>query len=283
MATRKTVRQTAVPAVQERTRQDASSRLFWISFVFLLVGAAVIVSGYAIMLLANQQDALLRQVESLSGRKVQVTEKIQPAEQEAWQFKETGVGGLMLAYRACPATFTGSCDDAMLYRLAKDGSKEVVVPSLRALSGAPLTNDLLQPLSQSEDGKWVVLGAWAFGSERNAKDRRIWVYRTDTGKVVSASANVPADAVFSPDYMYAAYAVADAGDIRDVMIVALGEDKTVSGAKADDGRTFMGLEGKAVLEWKDAKTLAVSIFAKPSGTGASSVTTKTGEKIIKVK
>ena len=248
-----------------------------------MLGIGIIAAGYAVMLLAGQQDALVREVDSISGRTNKITEKTVPADQTGWQFKETGVVSLMLAYRSCPATFTGSCDDAMLYRLAKDGSKEVVVPSLRSLSGAPLTNDLLQPLSQSADGKWIVFGAWAFGSERNAKDNRIWVYRTDTGVVTAAATSVPADAVFSPDYMYAAYAFVDVGDIRDIRVVALATDKTVSVSQADEGRTFMGADGKAELQWKDEKTLVVSVFSKPSGTGASSVATKTGEKTIKLK
>jgi len=246
-----------------------------------MLGIAVIAAGYAAMLVAGQQQGVMREVGLMRGRKFEVVKT--EAEQSAWQFKDTGVGNLSLAYHACPASFTGACDDAMLYRQAADGSKQVVIPSLRQVTGAPLTNELLQPMLQSADGKYIVFGAWAFGSERNPSDKRIWVYRTDTNEVAFKSANVPAGAVFSPDYAYAAYGVEDNGDIRDVMIVSFLSDKTVSGAKADATRSFKGPDGKVQLQWNDAKTLVVSEFSIPSGTEASSIAKKTGEKTIKVK
>jgi len=190
---------------------------------------------------------------------------------------------LFLAYQACQPTFTGLCDDAGIYRLSQDGSKEMLIKSVRSIAGAPQTNELLQPLSASPDGKILVLGAWAFGSNRNANDKRVWLYDLNKGAVVAKSAGVPADAIFSPDYAYAAYAVTDNNDIRDVMIVSFISDKTVSGAKADEGRTFKNQNGTADLVWKDAKTLAVTVYSVPSGTEASSIPVKVGEKTIKLK
>jgi len=247
-----------------------------------MLGIAVIASGYAVMLVAGQQQGVMREMGLIrGGRKFELPKTAQ--EQNAWQFKDTGVGGLSLAYRACPATFTGACDDAMLYRQATDGSKQVVISSLRQVAGAPQTNEMLQPLLQSPDGKYIVFGAWTFGSERNPSDKRVWIYKTDANAIVSKSSGVPGGAVFSPDYAYAAYGVEDNGDIRDIMIVSFVSDKVVSGAKADDTRSFKGPDGGVHLQWNDAKTLVISEFSIPSGAGASSVAKKTREITVKVK
>lgn len=283
MPIKKSAQKASVPKA-EASACCSSVNVFWRALYTIVIGTAIVVLAYIVLI-------MFQHMLDLSYAVVDLNDRLAPAGQsgmvvpstQAVQYKETAVSGIWLAYTACPATFTGACDDASLYKLAKDGSKQVVVNSVRAIAGAPRTSELLQPISASPDGNLLVMGAWAFGSNRNTNDNRIWIYDLTKGQIVAKASNVPANAVFSPDYAYAAYAVTDNNDIRDVMIVSFVSDKTVSGAQADDGRTFKNQNGQAELVWKDAKTLVVTMFSIPSGTGASSIPTKTGEKIIKVK
>jgi len=229
----------------------------------------------------NQIVSYLSTFQPVSETQLSATTE-QPAA-AMFQIKDTAVSGLSLAYTPCPATFTGACDDAMLYKNSADGSKQVIIPSMRALKGSPLSGELLQPLSQSADGHYLVLGAWAFGSNPVETDKRIWIYDTSANDVVIQSDSVPHNAIFSPDYMYAAYPVVSNNDITDIMIVSFASGKIVSGAKPDSGASFKGPDGKAVLAWKDAKHLLVSVFTVPSGSGASSIPTKTGEITVTLK
>jgi len=245
----------------------------------MVVFAAVFVIGSVTALLFQQQLNILGflNAKGTANKVVFTPPMLQTPE---CQYKETQVVGVHLAYQPCKPMFTGACDDAGLYRLAADGSKQVIISSLRSLPGAPLSSELLQPIEQGVGGQFMVFGAWAFGSNRNPNDRRIWLYDMQTGSLV-AKAEVPSGAVYSPDFMYAAYASLIEGDMRDVMIVNLKENKTVSGAKAEEGTTFMGPDKKAALSWKDAKNLVVKYFSSPDA--KTPVAMEKGEKTIKVK
>jgi len=252
---------------------------FWIMvlFSFILV-IQVILSGFVISLY-QRQLLMIRAFDALSDRSQYLVSA--PKDQVGKFFKETQVAGLYYEYQPCRPTFTGACDDASIYRLAKNGSKEVVVPSLRRLTGAPLTNELLQPITQSSDKRWMVFGAWSFGSKRNVNDRRIWLFDQQVGDVVLAS-SVPADAVYSPDFKYAAYASYDGnGDIRDVTILDIWTGKDVGGSKADSEVTFMGPDGKASLRWGDDKNLFITEYTRTDMENALPVLR--GEKNLKVK
>lgn len=251
-------------------------------FLTITSGVALVVLGYLTFVLFQHVISLTYTVNSLNESIRPRVGFAAPASRTILN-KETGAQGFWLAYTPCPETFTGACDSAAVYRLAKDGSKEVLIADVRRLPGAPQTNELMQPMSASTDGNILVLGAWAFGGNRNPNDKRIWLYDVSKGAIVVHSNAVPGNALFSPDYAYAAYAVEDNGDIRDVMIVNLSNDKTVSGAQADSGRSFKNQNGQADLAWKDAKNLTVSEYSVPSGNEASSIPVKVGEKNIRVK
>jgi len=248
-------------------------RSFWVFFAFLFLFAGVFIMGSITTLLYRQQINMAMFLNNL-GVKVDQESTYQGSQ---YVYQPSDVSGLYLAYQACAPSFTGACDDASLYRLAADGSKQIIVPSLRHLPGAPLTNELLQPIELSVGGQYIVFGAWAFGSSRNANDRRIWLYNSKDGSVLESS-SVPVGAIFSPDYAYAAYASVINNDIQDLMIVNLKDDKVVSGAKAKTHRTFMGPTGKPAIRWQDAKNLFIKEYITDM-TG----TTESGEVHVKVK
>ena len=253
---------------------------FWLVFSFMVLFAAVFVIGSVTALLFQQQLNILGflNAKGTANKVVFTPPMLQTPE---CQYKETQVVGVHLAYQPCKPMFTGACDDAGLYRLAADGSKQVIISSLRNLPGAPLSNELLQPIEQGVGGQFMVFGAWAFGSNRNPNDRRIWLYDMQTGSLV-AKAEVPSGAVYSPDFMYAAYAGKDEnGDLRDIMIVNLKENKTVSGAKAEASMTFQGPDGKASLRWQDAKNLYIKQYTR--GDMKNPVPVEDGEIHVKVK
>lgn len=254
-------------------------RNFWImvlfSFIFVI---QVILTGFVISLYQSQL-LMVRAFDVLSNRSQYLVSA--PKDEAGKFFKETQVPGLYYEYQPCKPTFTGACDDALLYRLAKNGSKEVAVPSLRRLTGAPLTNELLQPISQSPDKRWMVFGAWSFGSNRNVNDRRIWLFDQQVGDVVLVF-SAPVDAVYSPDFKYAAYASPDGnGDIRDVTILDIWTGRDVGGAKAEIDVTFMGPDGRALLRWEDDKNLFISEYVKTDK--ENPVPVLRGEKNLKVK
>lgn len=252
---------------------------FWIIvlFSFILV-IQVILVGFVVSLY-QRQLLMVRAFDALSDRSQYLVSA--PKDENGRFFKETPIAGLYYEYLPCRPTFTGACDDASVYRLAENGSKEVVIPSLRQLTGAPLTNELLQPITQSSDKRWMVFGAWSFGSKRNVNDRRIWLFDQQVGDVVLAS-SVPADAVYSPDFKYAAYASYDGNeDIRDVTILDIWTGKDVGGSKADAEVTFMGPDGKASLRWGDDKNLFITEYTRTDTENA--VPVLRGEKNLKVK
>lgn len=242
----------------------------------MMAFAGLIILGGVTVLLYNQQVLIANYLNEL-GFKVAVVGQAKP---DGLQVQETRISGMYLGYVPCKAGYTGACDDAAVYRESEDGSKQVILPSVRGLAGAPLTGELLQPLSQSQDGKYLVMGAWSYGSERGANDRRIWIYDLQNASLY-AKADVPLDAVFSPDYTYAAYGGFSEGDIRDLMVVNLRENRTVSGAKAGERRTFVGPENRVSIRWIDSKNLAVKEYSKP--TQEAPVPVEKGEISIKLK
>ncbi len=252
---------------------------FWIIVLFSFVLVIQVVLVGFVVSLYQRQLLMVRAFDALSDRSQYLVSA--PKDENGKFFKETQVAGLYYEYQPCRPTFTGACDDASVYRLAKNGSKEVVVPSLRRLTGAPLTNELLQPISQSADSRWMIFGAWSFGSKRNSNDRRIWLFDQQVGDMVLAS-SVPADAVYSSDFKYAAYASFDGnGDIRDVTILDIWTGKDVGGSKADEEVTFMGPDGKASLRWGDDKNLFITEYTRTDMENTLPVVR--GEKNLKVK
>jgi hypothetical protein len=230
---------------------------FWTVFAILLLYAGVFIIGSVDYLLYNQQNDILSDLVTLNSGFTQVSSQESP-----YQFKETPVKGLFLYYRGCKSSFTGACDDAQVYRLAADGSKQVIIPSVRALAGVPLGSELLQPIEQSPDAMYIVFGAWAYGSSRNPKDTRVWIYDTQAGRIV-AQTNVPQDAVYSPDYAHAAYGILNNGDVREIAVLNIKDGKTSTVAKAAADMTFMGPGNiEPMLVWKDAKTLFVNQYPK---------------------
>lgn len=277
-----TIKRRKNPLVAERKRiflrDVCTPQNFWmiVLFSFILV-IQVILVGFVVSLY-QRQLLMISAFDALSDRSQYFVSA--PKDQTGKFFKETQIAGLYFEYLPCRPTFTGACDDASVYRLAKNGSKEVIIPSVRQLSEAPLTNELLQPMWQSTDGRWMIFRAWAFGSKHNDIDRRIWLFDNQVGDVVLTSL-APSDAVYSPDFKYAAYASHDGnGDIRDVTIIDLWSGKDVGGAKADVGVTFMGPDGKAGLRWEDDKNLFITEYTRTDM--ENPIPVLRGEKNLKV-
>lgn len=248
-----------------------SSLGFWTAFFIILLVAATAIIGYSVYLVYQEQKDL-----ALTLPAYRQTGSVD----ENARFQQTLVPGLFLAYTKCPARFTGPCDNAMLYKLNSDGSKQTILPSVRALPGAPLTEELLQPIAASSDGKLIAFGAWSFGNNRNPSDLRLWVYDVQTGELAYDSDKVPQDSIFSPDLKYAAYGVLSNGDIQDFNIVNLKKNQVVSGGKANAGNTFMGSDGKPVITWPDSSTVAIKLFVKSMPDSPN--TTEYGVKKVKV-
>lgn len=243
---------------------------FWTAFFIVLLAAATAIIGYSVYLVYQEQEDLAWTLPAYRG----------DPQTESARSQQSQVPGLFLAHVKCPARFTGPCDDAMLYKLSSDGSKQVIFPSVRSLSGAPLTNELLQPVAASSDGKLLAFGAWSFDGKRSPSDLRAWVYDTETGKVVYESDKVPQDAIFSPDLKYAAYSVLYNGDIQDFNIVNLKKNQVVAGGKPNTGNTFMGPCGKSEINWTDAETLTIKLFVESMPDSPN--TTEYGMKKVKV-
>lgn len=237
--------------------------------MFMMLFAAVFIIGTTTVLLYEQQIGIVNFVDLSLGKT--------SAPLMRGTYQETNVKGLFMYYQSCPSTFTGACDDASLYRLAADGTKEVIVSSVRNIPQAPVTSELLQPMEQSVGGQYIVFGAWAYGSDRNPTDRRVWVYDVLSGETV-ARADVSVNAVFSPDYKYAAYA---SNDYMDLVIVNLDENQAVSGAKATVDTSFLGPENKSVIVWQDTKNLIIKLYNLADA--SNSIPSEYGEKRVKVK
>ncbi len=276
----RTLPPTKLPSTPLRAGSARSSKLetakpsslgFWTAFFIILLVAATAIIGYSVYLVYQEQKDLV-----LTLPAYRQTGSVD----ENARFQQTLVPGLFLAYTKCPAQFTGPCDDAMLYRLNADGSKQTIFPSMRALAGSPLTDELLQPIATSSDGKLIAFGAWSFGNNRNKSDLRAWIYDSQTGELAYDSDKVPQDAIFSPDLKYAAYGVLYNNDIQDFNIVNLKKNQVVSGGKANAGNTFMGQDGKPEIVWVDAGTVSINLFVKSMPDSPN--TTEYGVKKVKV-
>ncbi|MFA6504423.1 MAG: hypothetical protein WCT54_05900 [Patescibacteria group bacterium] len=244
----------SVPHQELKLEVTRAKSSFWTVFVFMLLFAALFIVGSTTVLLYEQQLGIVNFVDSSLGR------TNTPSMQGSYQ--ESAVKGLFIYYKPCPSTFTGACDDASLYRLAADGSKEVIVSSVRNILQAPVTSELLQPIEQSVGGQYIIFGAWAYGSERNPMDQRVWVYDTLTGQTI-VRANVPKDSVFSPDYKYAANPVRKDTDVKEIQIVDMASNSVVKTVDARESYTFVGTNGYDVqMRWEDAKDLYVPEYVK---------------------
>lgn len=248
---RNTMRQASRVSLPEPARKFP----FWTIFAILMLYAGLFIVASLAYLLYRQQvvhESAIRQLEEnqVMARGVQ------------YQYKQTLVTNLFLQYEACRPSFTGACDDAKVYRLAADGSKQIIIPSVRSLAGAPMGSELLQPLEQSPDARYIVFGAWAYGSVRNAKDTRVWIYDAQVGQV-TVRANVPSDAVYSPDYTRAAYGILNNNDIREIAVVNVKDGKVTTVAKAAVNMTFMEPgSNRPILVWRDAQTLVVNQYSR---------------------
>jgi len=243
-----------------------NASIFWMFILILILGSFVIV-------MARQQVLLADKVVNLKERRAF---KLPKGNRFDWQFIKTNVSGLDLAYKKCSVGFTGACDDAMLYRLDENGSKEVLVRSLRSLQTEKQTAELLQPVKQ--DKEVLIFRSWVVGAQQpNVNDKRVWLYNLDDMSLLAYSDQVPFNAIFSKDYKYAAYTTKVNGDVRDLMIVNIDDNKTVSGAKAKSGWTFMNEDGRVELSWEDVKHLKIKEFKLPYDSN------KVVEKIIKLK
>jgi len=241
--------------IKPEPKKDKQMGLFFIIFILIV---SLIVISFALYRVSNEQTRLIGVINSLSDEVSQQQTVIVPDDSDEIkiQYRDSNVQGLQLAYTPCLATFTGPCDDLLVYRLNKNGSKEVLVPSVRVLSGAPLTNELLQPLSVNSDFSYIVFGAWAYGGKRNSSDKRIWVVETTQGKVVAQSDLVPTDAVFSADMTYAAYYMEDEDDEL-IMVIDLTNNEEFLVARAKSGITYKDANSKVIINWLDAETVAV--------------------------
>ncbi len=178
-----------------------------------------------------------------------------------YQYVSSQVGGLFLAYQPCEECFTGSCDDVLVYRLTDDGSKEVIISSVRALSFAPRTTELLQPVFKDPEDRWLLLRAWAFGSSApDAKDAPVWVYDFKRGDVALQFTGIPFNAIFSPDFSYAAFM----DENKSVRVVHLRSGSVVRDILPTEGQDFLGTGTLPVLRWVDSQTLSIKDFSVTS-------------------
>jgi len=272
MPTKKTIRSTgARPA-------DAAARHFGVPkqdkqmgmiFVIFLLFVSLAIISFALYRVYNEQTRLLSVIDSLSYEVSEQQVVVLPdgAAESNIQYKDSEVADLRLGYKPCPATFTGPCDDLMIYRLLENGSKEVLVPSVRGLSGAPLTNELLQPLAINTDGSRIAFGAWAYGSTPNENDGRVWIVETATGKVLLQSTIVPYNAVYSPDMLNAAYFVETDDGEEHVMVIDLEKNEDYLAARATGGTTYKDGEAKVSINWLDNNTIAVIEYDIPAEEG----------------
>ncbi len=245
--------------IEIRPKNDKQIGMVFIIFV-LFVSLSII--SLVLYRVSTEQERLISVINSLSDEVSEQQMVIIPEDKNEIkiQYLESDIKGLSLAYTPCPATFTGPCDDLMIYRLNNNGSKEVLVPSVRALTGAPLTNELLQPLSVNDDYSKIAFGAWAHGGNRNAKDKRIWIVETEQGKVLAQSTIVPTTAIYSEDMTYAAYYMEDEDDEL-VMVIDLAKNEEYLAARAKAGISYKNANSKVTINWLDEETLAVIQYA----------------------
>ncbi len=257
--TTKTTRTKPSNEVAHVYREPKKDNRMGMSFIVFLLFVSLAIVSFALYRVYNEQTRLLSVVNSLTSEvgEQQVVVIPDDKDENAIQYADSEIQGLRLAYTACLPTFTGACDDLMIYSLNQNGSKEVLVPSVRALSGAPLTNELLQPLAANSDNSRIAFGAWAYGSKRNTSDKRVWIAETATGKILLQSNTVPSDAIYSPDMTSAAYFLVNEDGEERVMVIDLETDKEYLAARATNGITYKDANSKATINWLDSNKIAI--------------------------
>jgi hypothetical protein len=256
--------------IEMRPKTDKQMGLAFITFL-LFISLAVI--SFALYRVYNEQTRLLGVINSLSNEVSEQQVVILPDNKDKIeiQYKESEVVDLSIGYTPCPATFTGPCDDLMIYRVNDNGSKEVLIPSVRALSSAPLTTELLQPIAINTDESRIALGAWAYGGKRNNNDKRVWIVDIASGKVTYQSSIVPKDAIYSPNMAYATYYVEDEAGEEKVMVINIEDDEKYLAARASNGITYKDANSKATINWLDDSTLAIVQYELDEDGGASTI------------
>lgn len=251
------------------------------SFIVFLLFISLAIISFALYRVYNEQTRLLGVINSLTNEigEQQVVIIPDDKEENAIQYADSEIQGLRLAYTACPPTFTGACDDLMIYSLNQNGSKEVLIPSVRSLSGAPRTNELLQPLAANSDNSRLAFGAWAYGGKRNTGDKRVWIVETATGKILLQSNSVPLDAVYSPDMTSAAYYSVDENGEERVMVIDLEADKEYLAARATNGITYKDANSKATINWLDNNKIAIIQYEAAADGGEPTIV---GEREITI-
>lgn len=255
-------------ASEPKPRQIKEKQNGLIFAVFILFICVAILSFVLYRVNSKQEDLLAianNLNQTLSKQQIVVT--AESNEEPEVRYSDSSVSGLRLAYTPCRPKFTGPCDDIMIYRLNADGSKEVIVPSVRNLAGAPLTNELLQPIAVNTDSSRIAFGAWAYGGKPNPGDNRAWIVDTKTGKVIYQSENVPQKAVFSPDMAYAVY-YSEAEDAEgSLTLVDIAEDETKILARESGGISYKDKDGIVTINWLDQQTVAVIQYEEDAETG----------------
>ncbi|MBD3281592.1 hypothetical protein GF391_02490 [Candidatus Uhrbacteria bacterium] len=257
--TTKSSKSSATKASAEAKSAPKNSKQMGMVFIIFILFVSLIIISLALYRVSSEQERLLGVVNSLSDEvsQQQIVAIPDDSDEIKVQYKDSDVAGLRLAYTPCPPTFTGPCDNLMVYRLNNNGSKEVLVPATRNLAGAPLTSELLQPIAANKDFTRLAFGAWAYGGKRNPTDGRVWIVETADGTVIAQASNVFDGAVFSPDMSYAAYYNLSEDDEEQVMVIDINEDEEFLAAQAADGITYQDASGKVTINWLNEDTLAV--------------------------
>lgn len=277
----KTSRAKAPKKKIEATHKPPVNRQMGMAFVIFILFISLAIISLALYRVSNEQERLLGVINSLSHEVSEKQKEVLPKQDDSlkMQYRDSEVQGLKLGYTPCMANFTGPCDDLMIYRLNKDGSKEVLVPSARALSGSPLSSELLQPLAANSDFSHVAFGAWAYGGKRNQNDKRVWIVDTSKGSVVYESSLVPDNSIYSPNMAYAAYFIEDEDGEELVYVIDLAEDNEFLAARAQSGITYKDSSSEVSINWLDDETLAVIEYQVPEEGGDPVII---GEREIKL-
>ncbi len=225
--------------------------------IFILFVSLIVVS-LALYRVYEKQERLIGIINLMSNRGAETVAVSESSSSERkMQYRDADVSNLRLAYTPCPATFTGPCDDLMVYRLNDSGTKEVLIPSTRAIAGSPLTNELLHPFAVNNDYSRMAFGAWAYGGKRNADDKRAWIIESKSGRVLAESTLIPVDAVFSPNMLFAVYFSEDDKGIGQIMLIDISKDTESLLTREAGDIFFKDADGKVNLNWLDDKTIAI--------------------------
>ncbi|MDF1497031.1 MAG: hypothetical protein P1P90_03140 [Patescibacteria group bacterium] len=262
MPVKKTTKTSRAKSDQDTAHTSHSPRKdkqMGMSFIIFLLFLSLAIVSFALYRVYSEQTRLLGVINKLSNEVSMQQTIVVPEDSNETKilYSDSGVQDLRLGYTSCPNTFTGPCDDLMIYRLDQNGSKEVLVPSVRKLEGAPLTTELLQPLAINKDGSRIAFGAWAYGSERNANDKRIWIMETSSGKLIAQSNLVPTESVYSPNMSYAAYYNVTEDGEEQIMVVDLLAEKEFLAARATGGIMYKDANSKATINWLNDNTIAI--------------------------